>query len=123
MGRSNMNIKIDRGQQLFIEWIFNGPNFESVITNVEEELVFSFNNKDIKTVSRTIWDYENMTGLLSKELVLIRNDNDFSLIFNTFDTSFLSKGINDYRILVSGLGDSGQLIKVFEDYGTIEISE
>ena len=118
-----MNIKIDRGQQLFIEWIFNGPNFESVITNVEEELVFSFNNKDIKTVSRTIWDYENMTGLLSKELVLIRNDNDFSLIFNTFDTSFLSKGINNYRILVSGLGDSGQLIKVFEDYGTIEISE
>lgn len=118
-----MNIKINRDQQLFIEWIFDGPSFESVITNVEEELVFSFNNKDIKTVSRTIWDYENMTGSLSKELVLIRNDNDFSIIFNTFDTSFLSEGINDYRILISGLGDSGELIKIFEDYGTIEISE
>ena len=118
MGRSNVNIKINRGDQLFIEWEFNADSFESVIN---EALDFSYKKNVVGSFSRTVWDYVNMTGTLSKEMVLIKNKDSFSMVFDTYDISFLKDGINDYEIIIIGPDKDGVPSILLEDSGTVEV--
>lgn len=113
-----MKIKINRGDQLFMKWTFDADSFESVIN---EALDFSYKGKVIGSFSRTVWDYINMTGTLSKEMVLIKNKNNFSMVFDTYDTSFLNNGVNNYEIIIVGPDKDGIPTKLLEDSGTVEI--
>lgn len=115
-----MNIKVSRGNQLFMEWEMKNRKFENINGEVLE---FSLKDNILRSFSRTIWDNDKRTTGLSKDIVLINKDEGVSMVFMTWDTSFLPVGISNYEILIVGKNEDEVPTMFLEDCGTVEIVE
>ena len=111
---------ICKSNGIHLEWNFSGHSFSSI---TGEGLEFINNEEIIKSFSRTVWDHENRTGELSKELILFEKGNELVMCLDTKDVSFLPLGTSSYRLVIVGIVDQDIPEIIFETSGDVLVYE